>query len=82
MTGAWRPIASARQGRPAGRLPGASAGAGPRREAAATDAGKPGASDAGKKKVEAVEPTVCTSDGELAVPAPGSAPTLVLHAPM
>ena len=44
---------SARQGRPARRLPGASAGAGPRRRAAGTDAGEPGTADAGEAKGEA-----------------------------
>ena len=37
----------ARQGRRAGRIPGASAGAGSRRRAAGTDAGKPGTADVG-----------------------------------
>ncbi len=45
-------VHSARQGRRAGRLPGASAGAGPRRRTAGTDAGKLGTADTGEAKGE------------------------------
>ena len=47
-----RNVRSARQGRPARRILGASADAGPRRRAAGTDAGKLGAADAGEAQSE------------------------------